>query len=137
MAEKRKLPCIDCICVPVCKGKEVKMIFNQCKLIEKHCADYIDESFTISVGVDMVTLVDTINKTLNRYFVPCFTKEQLNAIGIADCDLDFEKDFSEDTAAKIKRTYSIYLDVFKIDLLEVPKTRKFLSSIVGEEANGE
>jgi len=32
---KNKCPCIDCICVPICKGKMYSALFAECSLIEQ------------------------------------------------------------------------------------------------------
>jgi hypothetical protein len=133
--EKYKLPCINCICVPICKYKAIKMIFDQCKLIEEYCEGYVDESSNRHIAVDMMTLSHMINETLNRYFIPCFTEEELDVIGMADCDPDYH--ISGGTNKYINRTYSVFLSTFKIDLLEVPRTRKFLLPIVEEIVDDE
>ena len=127
-----KLPCINCVCLPMCKHKQVREIFRQCSLIEEFWEDSIDKSFNQSVADDVMKLSLIFNETLDRYFVPCFTGEDLNitqTIGIADIDSVYNIGKNDD---RIRNTYRIFKNTFDIDMLDTPRLRKFLRPIVKE-----
>lgn len=129
---KLNLPCINCVCLPMCKHKQVKEIFAQCSLIDEFWENSIDTSFNQTVAADVMELSSIFNETLNRYFVPCFTGEDLNitkTIGIADIDSMYNAGQNND---RIRATYRIFRDTFEIDMLEVSRVKAYLHPIVKE-----
>jgi hypothetical protein len=130
--EKYKLPCINCICLPICQNKKAREMFDQCKLIENYCEEYVDGSSNRAIAVDMMALTHMINETFNRYFVPCFMSSRNGGyghIGVADIDPDY---YVGNNNTRIKKTYLSFRDIFKIDMLDVPRIREFLLPIVRE-----
>lgn len=135
MPSNYKLPCIDCICLAMCRNKRAKLMFDQCSLIQVYCEDYIDESSNRSVAVDTTALAHMLNETLDRYFVPCFMGgEDYNNIGVADVDPGHS---SGENDRNLRRTYLSFKNTFKIDMLDALRTRKFLLPIVKEIVDDE
>ena len=40
MEDIDKCPCIDCICIPVCRNREYWQLFKNCSLIEEYIPNY-------------------------------------------------------------------------------------------------
>ena len=51
--EDKNCPCIDCLCIPICKQKSDFDLFEDCKLLSKYC----------TYGT-----IDNLLKTIDRIF---------------------------------------------------------------------
>ena len=70
-----KLPCVDCICLAMCKQKYLKTIFDDCKLIVRYWRLVnlrpSDEASRTSISV-----VQALNHYLDREFMPSYLNTQ-------------------------------------------------------------
>jgi hypothetical protein len=119
----------------MCRNKRARVMFDQCSLIQTYCEDYVDKSSNRAIAVDTTALAHMLNETLNRYFVPCFMGgHDYKNIGVADVEPRYH---SGENDTKLRQTYLSFRNTFKIDMLEVPRTRKFLLPIVKEIVDDE
>jgi hypothetical protein len=35
-----KCPCLNCVCIPICRNKNINYLFDDCSLIRKYIVDY-------------------------------------------------------------------------------------------------
>ena len=130
--EDCQIPCKDCVCLAICRNKSLKTMFDDCKLINNFCGDYVDKSSNRSFATDMMGLSHTINETLDRHFIPCFNNistVESTDIGLADVNPSVN-DISQDYAEKIQNTYRIFKNSFEVDMLEVSRIKPYLLPIV-------
>ena len=131
-----KLPCINCVCLPMCKHKQVRVMFRQCTLIETFWVDSIDKSFNHTVAADIIKVANIFNEVLDRHFIPCFTGEGIDitkTIGVVDIGSNYNDNLNSD---RIRKTYRIFKTTFDIDMLDTPRVKKLLHPIVKEIKHG-
>ena len=123
------IPCEGCVCVPICRNKEVKPMFNQCKLLMDFFKDFIGETTNQALGQDMMDLCDLLNETLDRFFMPSiFHKdEKYNTVGLIDID---PANLSENNRNNVILTYRVFKNAFKIDMLKSKRLGPFLSNLL-------
>ena len=127
-----KIPCDECICLPVCKSKQIKYMFEQCQLIMTHCRDSIDDADHSGVGMSMFKLAEAVNKVHNRYFVPCFTSlgsdgDSLERIGLIDIDPD---NYDHSHQIRLEKTYRIFKRAYNVDLLNMRRVKTYLAALI-------
>ncbi len=134
MSDEIKFPCIDCICMPICRNKPLLKIFRECQLIDSFLVDYVDNSSNRQIAVDIVAMCNTMNETLNRCFVPYFKDGDHPGSmgdGIGFVDIRHSKPYSRDLRAeRVINTYRIFRISFNVDMLEMPRIKPYLWPIV-------
>ena len=110
-----KLPCINCICLAICKQKYLKTIFDDCVLIVRHWRvvnlHVIHEAAPLAIDT-----VQAINHELNRKFMPSYLNTQKGQrFGILDISSKHHDHRNKDT---VVRTYKEYYSNHDIDLLK-------------------
>lgn len=138
MSDETKFPCVDCICMPICRNKPIIKIFHDCQLINNFLVDYVDHSSNREIAVDIVAMCNIMNETLNRYLVPYFKDGDLpgnmgDRIGFVDIR---HKRYSKDLRTeRIINTYRIFRRSFNVDMLEMPRIKPYLLPIVRDMVN--
>lgn len=123
------IPCENCVCVPICRNKEVKPMFNQCKLIMTFCRDFVDESSNRTVAVDMLNLGDMINEILNRHFMPYLSSADREKYSIGFIDIH-PTHYNDKYLDVVHRTYRIFKSAFQINLLDNQRLNPYLYPLV-------
>ena len=127
-----KIPCDECICLPVCKSKQIKYMFEQCQLIMAYCRDSVDDSDHSGVGMSMLKLAEAVNEVHDRYFVPCFTslgtdEDRRERIGLIDIDPD---NYDHSHQIKLEKTYRIFKSAYNVDLLSMRRVTPYLTALI-------
>lgn len=129
MSDKTKLPCIDCVCMAMCRNKPLLKIFNDCKLIGSFWVDYVDRSCNIRIATDMTSMCIIMNETLKRVFVPCFAvADQSDVISFVDIEHS-DKD-SEIYYERLKKTYRTFRQSLNVDMMDMPTVGPHLLPLV-------
>lgn len=126
------LPCVNCICLAICRTKKLKYMFQQCQLIDDFFIACVDDSTNRTAVHNLLCASNNLNKTFNRYFIPCFIGQDLDldTIGLADIDPEYSDDTIKE---RVENTYEILKRTFGIDLLNVERLKYYLLLIVGDD----
>ena len=110
-----KLPCINCICLAMCKQKYLRGIFYNCKLIVRYWR-LVNLRPSDEASIYAIDVVQELNRYLDREFMPSYINTQKGErFGILDISALNHDHRNEDT---ILRTYKDYYLNQDIDLLE-------------------
>ena len=100
-----KLPCINCICLAICKQKYLRGIFSNCRLIVRYWRVVnlytVDEAAPIALDV-----VKDLNRYLDREFMPSYLDSMKGErFGILDISSKHHDHRNKNT---VVRTYKEY-----------------------------
>ena len=131
VSEEVKLPCINCVCLAMCRNKSLLVMFNDCKLMGKFWTNYVDKSSNMQVATDMVAMCNIMNETLKMVFVPCFAlDDQSDVVTFVDIETVGRDMEIQIFYKRLKTTYRVFRLSFNVDMLDMPRVRPYLLPFV-------
>lgn len=123
-----KLPCIDCICMPVCRNKQLRCIFSDCKLVTQHWRLNVSLHPVGKSAHHALSIVQDMSHCLTRILMPSY-KDESRGKRFGLLDIDPKRHDSSNTSGVIETYKAYYLD-HEIDLLKVEIISKPLNMIL-------
>lgn len=123
-----KLPCVDCICLAVCKHKCLRYMFYDCKLMIIYWREHVNLQPRDKGALVALSTTQDLNHCMNRVFVPSYLDDTMEkGFGIIDVDV-FPG--GRTNIKKVIRTCETYYEKHGIDLLKLRTIGKHLNIIL-------
>lgn len=113
-----KLPCIDCICMPICRNKKLRNMFYECKLLTGYWRLNVSLYQVERSACHALSIVQGMSHYLSRVFMPSYKKDGVHGKRFGLLDINPENHDKTNTSVAIE-TYKAYYLNHEIDLLEM------------------
>lgn len=123
-----ELPCINCICLAMCKHKCLRGIFSNCKLITTYWRISVNLRPEAVAAVAALSIVQDINRLMNRVLIPTYIDDSKGErFGLVD--VEPSRDDHTNTE-RIIRTCEVYHEMHNINLFELEPMGEYLKVIL-------